>query len=1190
MLELPTQILTEIYKTGNQPRVGIKIDTMSTYYSAHQKFTSAGTGGKTFDSEITNAPNINTSIHHLGGFSKKGNMSLSILNQENFSDIFADGGSFSDPEGINVTANLYYYDGTDIQESEGVVFFRGIISDFPEISQKRVKLDIENNLTTVENPVCGIIKEADYIGVETDAINTQIPFTVGDMYYIRNTGTSGIWNTRGTHGFVPMVKVNDHTYIISSHELTYVGRIWVYDQGRTRMMYVDPSCYTITNPDSNGNVVFTITPTAGVYELHLVDIIDDLVSVTQEGTGSQGTAWGSETNTTNSWSGFTQALQTSSGSVPGDFQTLTANVDDTTTFIPVDDGTAFADNDEILLYGSGNKPYEQMTISDINGNVLEVTRGAGNRAHNQGIQIMSHPYNKALPIQNNWWDYDSDGTDGGRLTYNNLMDFNPNTYLQHTVWSDYSENWNSGYDWHSGGGTGAKIKLTFADIQSPDGEGIVEDLGKRKIRMNVHTENSSALKTGVHCEGHYITSCAVTDRGSGYLAIPVVEVNAMAEDSGTGCTVEIDSLRVGSIMKTDTGSGSGYVDPPTIDIEAPTLSGTQATATCTVNGGAVYDITVVNHGSGYNQVPSVTFTPTNGGSGAEAFCKMDLNSASVTSSGFGYFEKPDASVTSRDVNDDNAGSGGGQLLIDGFTLYTHLTSEGNEVMGINQRLYNHPTELDFPTAKGDGYNVYFYNFLNSSLPNNSDKKMAKISGLWWEVPYIYQTAEQSFQMFASCLGLGYGTWINEDDEKAKFSDVGSMGGNSGHGVNTFVRASGYSFQVGDADKWVKVVDTNQITHHAIVRTVDIGTQTITVDRDWVGGIGNQSVAYMEDTTYLKHVDYRLHADSTGVSIASESQSSDGRYTTLTLSGGSRWRVGDWIKLDGTTVNYIELPYVTKIISLPAYNKVKIEGTWNNLQNGTIERLPLITNPSGCIEGMMRHTTGVVGGDFDHPTMNKASENLSTAILGFSLTEGITMMEFLNDFGQKLKTSITYSRFNKLKLNVHTASDPFPHSGTNNPALHDTFNFTTILNGGSFTSNPIVKDTFEVVKTGKLLTKVTVPYGKNMLLGTFNYQTEATNNSVHSEEIVEIIEHPYTYDETTAELFRDHLLDRRHKKFWEVSLNTFTNAMMFETGDFINVQHPLLTNLFSGHSTKKWLITEIKQNFMNFQISIKAREI
>ncbi|MDP6770853.1 MAG: hypothetical protein QF704_09185, partial [Anaerolineales bacterium] len=600
------------------------------------------------------------------------------------------------------------------------------------------------------------------------------------MYYIRNTGTSGIWNTRGTHGFVPMVKVNDHTYIISSHELTYVGRIWVYDQGRTRMMYVDPSCYTITNPDSNGNVVFTITPNhlkfldtggtvdinyhptgintsatqifidggvdvsswgiddaikiddeimrisqvlasnrftvtrgydnttavahsagsaiffcvnrygtsggTGVYELHLVDIIDDLVSVTQEGTGSQGASWGSETNDANSWSGFTQALQTSSGSVPGDFQTLTANVDDATTSIPVDDGSAFADNDEILLYGSGSKPYEQMTISDVNGNMLEVTRGAGNRAHNQGIQIMSHPYNKALPIQNNWWDYDSDGTDGGRLTYNNLMDFNPNTYLQHTVWSDYSENWDSGFDWHQGGGTGAKLKLTFADIPSPDGEGIVEDLGKRKIKMSVHTENSSALKTGVHCEGHYITSCAVTDRGSGYLAIPVVEVNAKAEDSGTGCTVEIDSLRVGSIKKTETGSGSGYTLPPIVTIEPPTLSGTTATATCTVDGGSVVDITVVNHGSGYNQVPAVSFTPQviGEGSGAEAYCEMDLNSASVTSSGFGYFEIPDVSVTARDVNDDNAGGSGGQLLA-GLTLYTHLTPEGNEVIGTNQR-------------------------------------------------------------------------------------------------------------------------------------------------------------------------------------------------------------------------------------------------------------------------------------------------------------------------------------------------------------------------------------------------------------------------------------------------------------------------------------------------------------------------
>ena len=51
--------------------------------------------------------------------------------------------------------------------------------------------------------------------------------------------------------------------------------------------------------------------------------------------------------------------------------------------------------------------------------------------------------------------------------------------------------------------------------------------------------------------------------------------------------------------------GIGYDSAPTIAIAAPS-SGTTATATCTVSGGAINAITVTNAGSGYASPPAVS--------------------------------------------------------------------------------------------------------------------------------------------------------------------------------------------------------------------------------------------------------------------------------------------------------------------------------------------------------------------------------------------------------------------------------------------------------------------------------------------------------------------------------------------------------------------------------------------------------
>jgi hypothetical protein len=69
-----------------------------------------------------------------------------------------------------------------------------------------------------------------------------------------------------------------------------------------------------------------------------------------------------------------------------------------------------------------------------------------------------------------------------------------------------------------------------------------------------------------------------------------------------------------------TAAGSAYAQAPLVNISAPDLpGGKRAQAMCTISGGAVNAITVLDAGSGYLYPPVITFSPlAGGGSGAAA--------------------------------------------------------------------------------------------------------------------------------------------------------------------------------------------------------------------------------------------------------------------------------------------------------------------------------------------------------------------------------------------------------------------------------------------------------------------------------------------------------------------------------------------------------------------------------------------
>ena len=158
-----------------------------------------------------------------------------------------------------------------------------------------------------------------------------------------------------------------------------------------------------------------------------------------------------------------------------------------------------------------------------------------------------------------------------------------------------------------------------------------------------------------------VVAAALTAAGSGYVTAPTVNI---ATTGAKG--IAIVGGAVSSV--TVTLSGANYVYPPEVVFATPPSPGVQATGYATLTTGAVTSVTITNQGAGYltppqvgfindprdttgqgatgvsvltgagtvtavlitdhgnptTSVPNITFTPTNGGSGAAATALMNF--------------------------------------------------------------------------------------------------------------------------------------------------------------------------------------------------------------------------------------------------------------------------------------------------------------------------------------------------------------------------------------------------------------------------------------------------------------------------------------------------------------------------------------------------------------------------------------
>jgi len=179
---------------------------------------------------------------------------------------------------------------------------------------------------------------------------------------------------------------------------------------------------------------------------------------------------------------------------------------------------------------------------------------------------------------------------------------------------------------------GTKIPERYVVIDNTT----ADNLASGEIRATV--SGGSVSSTTIRNTGSYTTTSIVPTIT---FSAPTTKT-ATATSSINQATAVVDGINIVEL-------GSGYTSVPTVTIAAPS-SGTQATATAVMDssGTRVESVTITNGGSGYTKTPLVTISAPVQGTTATGTVTLDsgkLKTVTVTNSGTGYTFPPSITIT-----------------------------------------------------------------------------------------------------------------------------------------------------------------------------------------------------------------------------------------------------------------------------------------------------------------------------------------------------------------------------------------------------------------------------------------------------------------------------------------------------------------------------------------------------------------
>jgi hypothetical protein len=240
----------------------------------------------------------------------------------------------------------------------------------------------------------------------------------------------------------------------------------------------------------------------------------------------------------------------------------------------------------------------------------------------------------------------------------------------------------------------------------------------------------------------------------------------IAPPSGSGSQFQANVVGVvTSVSINSGGGGTGYTTAPTVEFSEPnylptgtSLQTKRAEGYAIVVSGSVTNVVITDAGQGYSSAPTITFTPTGGGSGAAATAKITTSFVSGftrISGGFGYQDVPQVKITggggtgataTATINSTfNQIPAGGLtysagtvtcVIPSGHGYFNGDTVEISGVLNDTTDVYNRKTTITVPTIDKTipatkltgvvGGNVATCNIVNHGF---SDGQIVKISGV-----------------------------------------------------------------------------------------------------------------------------------------------------------------------------------------------------------------------------------------------------------------------------------------------------------------------------------------------------------------------------------------------------------------------------------------------------------------------------
>lgn len=129
---------------------------------------------------------------------------------------------------------------------------------------------------------------------------------------------------------------------------------------------------------------------------------------------------------------------------------------------------------------------------------------------------------------------------------------------------------------------------------------------------------------------------------------------------------------------------------------------------------------------------------------------------------------------------------------------------------------------------------------------------------------------------------------------------------------------------------------------------------------------------------------------------------------------------------------------------------------------------------------------------------------------------------------------------------------------------------------------------------RIVTDVTVEYYVSYESGLYQDTSQDTDTSNHAELITKTVQHLYTRDATTAELYRDFLLDRLSRGHYALLvplIKANMSAIGFEPWDFCNVRHRVMNGILgSAEKTTKYCINAILLNTASLSYILEVEEV